>query len=137
MDRLKGALVLMCGLGLVASGSGCRSTHSEVPPGRKYMQDGRQMPPVGFSTEPHPATSGGGFPNGAPGSLPSATGSMATPPLGAGSYGAPTDHGYGPPATNYTPPTGSSGGIPLPGSAASLGGLNPGVGPNAGGQASQ
>jgi hypothetical protein len=128
MDRLKGALVLSCGLGLIAAGSGCRSTRSEVPPGRKYMQDGRQEPPVGFSTQAHPGTIGGGFPGGAPGSMPGASGSTATPPLGAGSYGVPSDHGYGPPATSYTPPGSSGGGIPLPGSPSSLGAQNPGAG---------
>ena len=43
------------GLMFVLAASGCRSTRSEVPPGRQYSGDGRQVPPVGFSSDPHPA----------------------------------------------------------------------------------
>ena len=47
MDRLNRTLA-GSGLALLvaATGSGCRSTQSQVPPGRPYTNDGRQGAPV-------------------------------------------------------------------------------------------
>jgi hypothetical protein len=115
MDWLKAAFVTTCGLGLVCAAGGCRSPRSEVPPGRAYTNDGRQVPPIGFGSDPHPAQ-GGGFTAGTPGTVPGRGGNAFAGP-GSSPYGAPTENGYGPPAYN---PAGSAG-LPLPGSPASLG----------------
>ena len=53
MDRLKFTLA-GCGLAALMAASGCRNLRSEVPAGRPYSSDGRQMPSVGFSSDPHP-----------------------------------------------------------------------------------
>ncbi len=53
MDRVSRTLALS-GLGLLLTAAGCRSTRSEVPPGRPYSNDGRQRPAIGFSNDPHP-----------------------------------------------------------------------------------
>jgi hypothetical protein len=110
MDRLNRTLA-GCGLALLvaATGSSCRSTQSQVPPGRPYTNDGRQGTPVGFSSEPHPmsgaaSTSVTSYAAGAPG----ATGQLGTPtPGGTASFGAPAGHMYGPPGSS---PLGSAAG---------------------------
>jgi hypothetical protein len=77
MDRLTRTLA-GCGLALLASATGCRTAHDEVPPGRPFRNDGREIPPpVGLSTQPHmpPITASqsvGGQGNMAPGSDPTA-----------------------------------------------------------------
>ena len=101
MDRLKYARWFGTGLGLILAASGCKTPRSEVPPGRPYLNDGRQAPPVGFSSEPPPATFPSSSPDatmgGATGSTPNPFGSTSA---GMSRYGAPSDHGYGPPATS-------------------------------------
>lgn len=96
MDRLDRTLI-GCGLWLVVAAVGCRSTKPEVPPGRPYTSDGRQVPPIEFSSDPR-GTSGPGTSMlpGAPGSSQYGTPSPAT----AGNYGAPTGNAYGPPGTS-------------------------------------
>ncbi|WP_422930174.1 hypothetical protein [Singulisphaera sp. PoT] len=84
---------------LLSMGTGCRSTRSEVPPGRPYSGDGRQAPPIGFSSDPRP------LPNNAagltPGVIPNTSGKFGTPTPGdSGRYGIPTDGAYGPPGTS-------------------------------------
>ena len=83
------------GLMFVLATSGCRSTRSEVPPGRQYSGDGRQVPPVGFSSDPHPAGANGmGSVPGGPGTMP---GQYGTPAPATPNYGMPTGNAYGPP----------------------------------------
>jgi hypothetical protein len=105
MDRLNRTMA-GCGLMLMlAAAGGCRSTRSEVPPGRPYTSDGRQVPPVGFSTEPHPTT-GPGITNGQPGGPQYGTPSSAT----SANFGAPTNNLYGGPGTSPAGlPTGGAG----------------------------
>jgi hypothetical protein len=132
MDRLNHSLVATCGLALVLAATGCRSTRSEVPPGRQYMNDGRQIPPVGFSAEPHQAPNSG-FAGGAPGAVPGSSNAYPTPNFSSSStsnYGAPTIGSYGPPATGASLP------MPMPGSAASLGVPGAGTSPSSGASAS-
>ncbi len=103
-----------CGFMLLLASSGCRSTRSEVPPGRPYTSDGRQMPPGStlFSSDAHPmagnalSNTPGGLPGapgalpGAPGGQPGSTGQFGTPGPGASNnWGAPTGNAYGPPGT--------------------------------------
>ena len=55
MDRFfRSVAFASCGLGLLVTGSGCRMTRPEVPPGRSYSSDGRQRPAIGFSSDAHP-----------------------------------------------------------------------------------
>jgi len=96
------------GLMFVLATSGCRSTRPEVPPGRKYSGDGRQVPSVGFSSDPHPAGANGmGSVPGGPGTMP---GQYGTPSPATPNYGAPTGHSYGPPGQA---PAGSGAAAPL------------------------
>jgi hypothetical protein len=69
MDRLT-RTIAGCGLALLASATGCRTAHDEVPAGRPFRSDGRQLPPVGLSTQPHaaPITASQSV-GGAPGNL--------------------------------------------------------------------
>ena len=84
-----------CGLMIVMATSGCRSTRSEVPPGRKYSGDGRQVPSVGFSSDPRPSGANGmGSVPGGPGTMP---GRYGTPSPATPNYGVPTGNDYGPP----------------------------------------
>ena len=93
MDRLNRTMT-GCGLLLLlATTGGCRSTRSEVPPGRPYTSDGRQVPPINFSNDPHPTT-GPGLVN-APGAPQFGTPSSAN----SANMGAPTGNQYGPPGT--------------------------------------
>jgi hypothetical protein len=136
MERLTRTMA-GCGLTLALAVAGCKSTHSEVPPGRPYSADGRQAPPVGFSADPHPITSPGIA--GAPGSpqygVPGAANS--------GNFGAPTNNAFGPPGTAPVGGMGTSPGIgvgsgneatamPMGGlGAPSVGGAAPGFEPSA------
>jgi hypothetical protein len=117
MDRLKLTLA-GCGLAVLVAAPGCRNLRSEVPAGRPYTSDGRQMPSVGFSSDPHPPI--GGAVASAPGAVgmgtaeqPGMTGQFGTPAPGStGNYGAPTSNAYGPPGTSSlgsaaTPPPAS------------------------------
>jgi hypothetical protein len=93
MDRLNRTMA-GCGLLLLlAAAGGCRSTRPEVPPGRPYTSDGRQVPPMSFSNDPHPMTG------------PGITAGQGTPQYGtpgpatSANLGAPTGNQYGPPGT--------------------------------------
>jgi hypothetical protein len=103
MDRLNRTLAA-CGLGLLVatSATGCRSTKSEVPPGRPYLGDGRQAPPaVGFSTDPSTPTgamAGMPDPNNPARSAPT-FGPLGNTPNAMAGYGNPTGGRYGPPGT--------------------------------------
>jgi hypothetical protein len=109
MDRLN-RILAGCGLMVLMAAGGCRSTHPEVPPGRPYTSDGRQLPPIGFSSDPHPM-SGPGITAGVPGGP-----QLGTPgPAATANLGAPTGNQYGPPG--YT-----AGLAPVPGAANALGG---------------
>jgi hypothetical protein len=115
MDRLYRSLT-GCGLVLLLAAGGCRSTQPEVPPGRPYTNDGRQVPPIGFSSEPHGMT-GPGMTAGMPG-LAAGPGSpqLGTPGAAASTnYGAPTNSQYAAPA--YT-----AGVAPVPSTMGQLGG---------------
>jgi len=104
-----GALVLS-----VVASVGCRSTKSEVPPGRSYARTAAQPPTVGFSSEPHPAVA-----SGAPGSYNLGPGGSIDDPLAAQQqrkqiFGTPTtgeklarptENDYGPPGTSGLDPT--------------------------------
>jgi len=80
---------------ILATGTSCRSTRSEVPPHRPFVTDGRKAPPINFS---------GDSANPADGLPPVSTGqpsSFGTPAPGAkDNYGAPTTNAYGPPSTS-------------------------------------
>jgi hypothetical protein len=103
--------------GVVLSAGGCRSTRSEVPPGKPYATTGGQPPAVGFSSEPHPGTGGfmGGFSplspsgslvqDGKPPSSSSGAPVYGTPTTANDSLGAPTANQYGPPGTAGTVPS--------------------------------
>lgn len=107
--RLGGGLLLLT---LTAS-LGCRSTKSEVPPGRPYARTGAQPPSVGFSSEPHPAVA-----NGASTSYNIGPGAADDDPLASRAkrsvYGTPTpgervsrptENTYGPPGSSGLDPT--------------------------------
>ena len=141
-----------CGLMLLLASTGCKSTRSEVPPGRPYMSDGRQMPPGStlFSSDPHPMAGNAlsntpGNPPGAPGALPGmpgstpgtpggqpgAPGQFGTPGPGASTnWGAPTGHAYGPPGTSGVVPTQASSPVALPTSPSAGAGTNPTLSPS-------
>ncbi len=91
MDRLPRPFVA-CGLGLLLATAGCRSTRTEVPPGRPYAKDGQQRKAIEFSSDGHPisaAASTNFMPNGLGGSnLASGIGSSSVRPDGA-AFGAP------------------------------------------------
>ena len=93
--------------------AGCKSTKSEVPPGRPYQTTGAP-PSVGFSSDAHPSTAGGMaglYGNKGPGSFaqdvqnstaPSRDITYGMPAPGATNLGAPTDNRYGRPGTAGT-----------------------------------
>jgi hypothetical protein len=120
---------LSCMLMLVALGSaGCRSTRSEVPPGKPYQTTGGGPPTVGFSNEPHPSTAtgmAGLYGNKGPGALigdgrgsstPGEDVTYGTPAPGTPNLGAPTDNRYGPPGSAGTSATSPSGTAAVAGS---------------------
>jgi hypothetical protein len=114
MDRLP-RLLAACGLGLLLTSSGCRSTrNNEVPPGRPYSSDGRQRKPIEFSSEGHPINGATTAvfqpdvtPNMKPGSGVGAGGRNAgSTPFGAipgPAYGGPGTAGLGEPPTPSAP----------------------------------
>jgi hypothetical protein len=117
MDRLNRSLT-GCGLILLLAAGGCRSTQPEVPPARPYTSDGRQAPPVGFSSDPH-ALNVPGLNAGVPG-MAAAPGApqLGTPgPASSTNYGAPTTNQYA--APGYT-----AGMAPMPPGIAQQGGPN-------------
>ncbi len=110
--RLVGAALLTT----VVLASGCRSTRSEVPPGKPYARTGESPPTVGFSSQPHPANAGGmpGSVNIGPGGMPDdrLAGSQpqyGTPTPGSKGVELPTSNRYGPPGTSGLDPTAGAG----------------------------
>jgi hypothetical protein len=113
-----GALALV----LTVSVTGCRSTRSEVPPGRGYAPGTGQTPPLSFSNQPS---------NNALNGLPPAVGTgepgsarFGTPAPSANPYGAPTANAYGPPGTSglsTSSSLGAPGGAGLPPATSGLG----------------
>ncbi len=116
MDRLNrgllaGRIILPVAI-VFACSQGCRSTHSEVPPGKPYQTTGEAPSSLGFSNEPHPNLATGMaslYGNKAPGSTyqdgrgdSSNPGGLVlgTPTQGPPLLGAPTDNQYGPPGTS-------------------------------------
>lgn len=113
MDRLNRTLA-GCGLALwlAATGAGCRSTRSEVPPGRMPANNG-PTGAVGFSNEAHPLTGANPAPYSATNGAPGAMGQLGTPPPGAAAgLGAPTNNLYGPPGSSPLGREGSAAGAP-------------------------
>jgi hypothetical protein len=118
-SRMSGRMTLTAVLACCLQG--CRSTHSEVPPGKPYQTTGAPSPSVGFSNEPHPSLATGManlYGNRAPGSLTqdgrgdssNAGGLMlGTPTPGPANLGAPTDNKYAAPGTAGTSGANSSG----------------------------
>ncbi len=116
MDRLDRAFPALGALLLAGAilplEAGCRSTRSEVPPGKPYQTTGGMPPTVGFSSEPHPSPSKGPgalYGNKGPGGLvadgsgsPSSGNDLVlgTPTPGDKRYGAPTDNLFGAPGTS-------------------------------------
>jgi hypothetical protein len=108
-------MLVVLGLG----SAGCRSTRSEVPPGKPYQTTGGTPPTVGFSSEPHPSSIAGMaglYGNKAPNSFvqnvqgsaaPSGDVTYGVPNQGAANLGAPTDNRFGPPGTSGTAGAGS------------------------------
>jgi hypothetical protein len=115
MDRRTRRLV-GCGLALaiLLPGAGCRSMRSEVPPGRPFSPDGKQQPPIGFSSQPNPVDGLSGLHNTAPGTGAS-TGQLGMPSAGpsASTYGVPSGN-FGPPGSSTLgqAPTGTGGANP-------------------------
>jgi hypothetical protein len=102
MDRLN-RTVAGCGLTLVlAAAGGCKSTRPEVPPGRPYTSDGRQVPPIGFSSDPHAMTGPG---------IVAGSGASGGPQFGT--PGSATSANMGAPTMNQFGPPGTSGGMPM------------------------
>jgi hypothetical protein len=116
MDRLDRVVfasrqTLLAGV-FLSLAMGCRSTRSEVPPGKPYQTTGGMPPTVGFSSEPHQGAAkglGGLYGNKGPGGLiPDGRGSQAsgndivlgTPTPGDNKIGIPSDHLYGPPGSS-------------------------------------
>jgi hypothetical protein len=101
MDRLPRSIVA-CGLGLLLSAVGCKSTRPEVPPGRPITKDGQPRQAITFSSDGHApgaAASTNFMPNGLGGSnLASGIGSGGSRPDGT-AFGAPSG-AYGPPGTS-------------------------------------
>jgi hypothetical protein len=101
-------------VGLVLVSSGCRSTKSEVPPGKPYQTTGGEPPSIGFSAEPHPGVANGMiglYGNRGPGAqsddLMSSRGNsgdvtFGTPTSANDHLGTPSDNRYGPPGTAGT-----------------------------------
>ena len=88
--------VLGCALtvsSILAFGTSCRSTRSEVPPHRPFMTDGRQAPPINFSGNSSSPSDGLPPVSAGQGS------SYGTPAPGASNYGAPTANAFGAPGT--------------------------------------
>ncbi len=102
MDRLPRQFFVACALGLLAVGTGCRSTRPEVPPGRPFAPDGRQRKAIEFSSDGHPmsaAATANIMPDTANGGSKLAQGIDAGSRPDGGSYsGVPG--GYGPPGTS-------------------------------------
>ena len=108
--RPAGRLALLAA-GFLLCSQGCRSTKSEVPPGKPYQTSGTP-PTVGFSNDPHPNTSAGMaglYGNKGPGALvsdgrgtPPASGDLVygTPPPASANLGVPTNNLYGRPGTS-------------------------------------
>ena len=125
MDRLNRSLLAgrmaLAAAVVVCCSQGCRSTHSEVPPGKPYQTTGGAPPTVGFSNEPHPNLATGMaslYGNRAPGSqVQDGRGDssnpgglmLGTPTQGSATLGAPTDNLYGAPGTASTGGSASSG----------------------------
>ncbi len=129
MDRLNRSLLAgsMAWAAAVAvcCSQGCRSTHSEVPPGKPYQTTGGSPPTVGFSNDPHPSLARGPaslYGNIGPGSQvqdgrgdsSNAGGLMlGTPTQGPAMLGTPTNNLYGAPGTANTGDPSSSGSTSL------------------------
>ena len=106
--RIVGVLVLA-----TTAAAGCRSTKSEVPPGKAYSRTGAGAPTVGFSNEPHPSvapTAVNSF-NAAPGASgddqlvrASRPPVFGTPTTGE-NLARPTTNKYGRPGTSGLDPT--------------------------------
>jgi hypothetical protein len=104
--------------------AGCKSTKSEVPPGRPYQTTGAP-PSVGFSSDAHPSTAAGMaglYGNKGPGSfaqdvqnsaVPSRDITYGMPAPGTTNLGAPTDNLYGAPGTAGTSASSPSGSAAL------------------------
>ena len=117
MDRVARSLAV-CGMGLMALASGCRSTRPEVPPGRPYSNDGRRQPAIGFSSDPHPID-GSAITNivpDSPGANKMAQGLNANSsrPDMSSVLGGDAGGSYGPPGTSgrADPNVGYAGGMP-------------------------
>ena len=110
-----GSMTLAIGL-LLLIASGCRSTQSEVPPGKPYQTTGAAPSGIGLNSEPHPNPLGmsGLYGNRGPAS-PIQDGRGSDPSVSNVTYGVPvnetaplgmpTDHRYGPPGTSGSDPS--------------------------------
>jgi hypothetical protein len=118
LNRILALGSLALGLGVTMIAPGCRSTRSEVPPGKPYSTTGTTPGSVGFNSDPRTASAangGGTYGNspiaGAAGQDPNALGGGSpTSPMGgmSGSSSAPVQYGtpaptqglYGAPTSN-------------------------------------
>jgi hypothetical protein len=120
MDRpacahVVGSMTLASGLMLLGA-LGCRSTQSEVPPGKPYQTTGAAPSGIGLNSEPRPNPLGmsGLYGNRGPASLtddgrgydPSLSNvTYGVPVKEATPLGMPTNNSYGPPGTSGTDPS--------------------------------
>ena len=112
-QRLLGGFVIAS----LAWSVGCRSTKSEVPPGKSYARTAAQPPAVGFSSEPHAAplnASQGSYNLGPGGAIDDPLGArQRKPEFGTPTAGEkmarPTENQYGPPGTSGLDPTAGPG----------------------------
>ncbi|HKM53582.1 MAG TPA: hypothetical protein VJY33_09225 [Isosphaeraceae bacterium] len=110
-----GSMTLAIGL-LLFCASGCRSTQSEVPPGKPYQTTGAAPSEIGLNSEPRPNPLGmsGLYGNRGPAS-PIQDGRGYDPSVSNVTYGVPvneatplgmpTNNSYGPPGTSGTDPS--------------------------------
>ena len=99
-----------------ATGTGCRSTRSEVPPHRSHSGDGKHAPIVGFSSEPDSINPNGfaAMPGSSAGNGGGPSGKLGMPGSGSGVMGAPTGNAFGPMGATPSPSDGSPAPTPTP-----------------------
>ena len=110
------SMSLSTGLALLSASLGCRSTQSEVPPGKPYQTTGAAPSGIGLNSEPRPNPLGmsGLYGNRGPAALtqdgrgydPSVSNvTYGVPVNETNALGMPTNNRYGPPGTSGADPS--------------------------------